>query len=265
MVNCSWYYNPNWKVLGKAASAWTLNTLTKIPNTKYQEPCQGSAWDCRLIAAISAVLWVNKYPLSITLEALGNGGNPSTWSVTFFDNARAPYKVYVTDKMCCDSSNTLEWAFNGSNSVDIWPGLIEKAYAATCSHLSSSSSLPIDNPAWPCSSTTNPPFGSGFKDYDGKTDHRLVKYTSLTTLTTNIPNIKTAFAATGKVLYSAIAITPSSPISPPPGIVGDHAYTILSKSGSNITMRDPKANTTVTIANTYFDNNNVFSSVEYIT
>jgi|GEM_PF-4452497 len=257
-TNCIWYRRSDWIVLGKTTNAWGAGTTLTVNPAHYREPIQTCAWDCQLIAAISSVLWVN-ISLSLKLEKIGI---PSIYSITFYDGGNSLKQVYVTDNLLCNPSNQLIWAYNQYNGSDIWPALFEKAFAAFCEDLSSSLSNPIDKPGWPCSDPAKPKFGSGFIDYNGAMNHRLVKYrlAKQDATLSNIYNLP--FDATGKIMYPAIALTKANLSNPPANIASNHAYSVLSKNGTNLVLRNPKTDVIYTITQSVY--NAYFSAYQYI-
>jgi hypothetical protein len=262
LSSCSWYRNSNWVVLGKTPAQWAAAYSNKFPITltikrnNYADSLQGCAWDCKLMAAISSVLLLNRY-LEIKLES---AGNPSMYSITFYNSTNGPVQISLNDKLLCDSNNVPIWAHHKSNALEIWPALVEKAFAAYCEGLSS-----IDTAGWPCRDSNTPEFGSGFIDYDGKEDHRLVKYNSAIQEANLSIIYNTQFDPMGYILVPAIAITKAVITNPPTGITNDHAYTIVKKSTTgDLIMRDPKTGNLVSVSQNDFNTNN-FSMVQYIT
>jgi hypothetical protein len=154
---CKWTRNSNWVV------------PTSVSYGNWHDPKQGEAYDCSFMAALSSVLFVQK-PLAIKQTGTGT---PRTYQIRFFEYETGKCRdVSVDDWLpSCTSDGDPIWAthrtLNQTTNRNIWPGILEKAYATFCDckyrNMNCASSIqvtcsdtpksptPLSQPAdWPC-------------------------------------------------------------------------------------------------------------------
>lgn len=94
-----------------------------VDGISYDDVVQGSIGDCYLAAALSSVAHSN--PDAIKNAIKDNGDN--TYTVRFYQSGRE-VKITVDGDLAQSASGTLRYAKSRSAN-EMWPGLIEKAYA----------------------------------------------------------------------------------------------------------------------------------------
>jgi Calpain family cysteine protease. len=94
--------------------------------TELNDPIQGSLGDCYFIAALSSVVWSRPYVIVNALRPSANR-NP-IHRITFYNNNKAE-SVEVGEAVPVNKSNH-SWIYARSyDTSEIWPAVIEKAYA----------------------------------------------------------------------------------------------------------------------------------------
>ncbi len=131
-MTCSWKENTN----TGGNPLWQV----KLEEGKlFEEPVQGNQNNTALIAALSSVVWANPFALPIT-----RCENEHTYQVSFYNPSQT---VVLEDSLPWDGSNFC-WAHK-PGSVEIWPGIYEKAYAALQKNASPTScDHPLTKPDW---------------------------------------------------------------------------------------------------------------------
>jgi hypothetical protein len=105
----------------------------------FDEPVQGNQNNTALIAALSSVTWANPFSLPITRCKSKN-----TYQISFYNPMKT---IAVQDSLPWDGGNFC-WAHK-QESVEIWPGIYEKAYAALVMNAPSiSCEEPLTMPDW---------------------------------------------------------------------------------------------------------------------
>jgi hypothetical protein len=107
--------------------SWTyFNTATNIPD--FTQPVQGSSFpNCSFVSALIALTWVNK---DYIIDKMGP--NAFANGYTFYDNGTA-VTVKINNKLLVTSGSNRCGAVS-KNYNEIWPCLIEKAYAKFCQY-----------------------------------------------------------------------------------------------------------------------------------
>lgn len=94
------------------------------------DPVQGAVGDCYLIAALSSVVWSRPY-------AIVNAARPSTHGndhspvhlIRFYDTKNQIHEIEATEYLPVQKHNQ-SWIYaRSADRLEIWPGVIEKAYA----------------------------------------------------------------------------------------------------------------------------------------
>lgn len=176
-MSCHWAKNDKWKV--------TQNLSEK----NWADPRLGQVNTGNFIAALASALFTGQI-LNITqIEE-----EPQTYIIRFFGHQRiaeppglqhhddlVPMQItcidVAIDEHLLVENDTLVWASNCSDPLDIWPGLYEKAYITLCryqreglytEHCTSvtcnkplSYPLPLSQPSWDCINSRVIPFEYG--------------------------------------------------------------------------------------------------------
>ncbi|HEX7277221.1 MAG TPA: C2 family cysteine protease [Acidimicrobiales bacterium] len=97
---------------------------------EFFDPIQGFLGDCWLIAAMSSVAWALPYTVSQRSRATGAGNEQFTNLFRFVDPATGtPVQYEATDATIVWTGTTSPMYGHSSEAGEIWPALVEKAYA----------------------------------------------------------------------------------------------------------------------------------------
>jgi hypothetical protein len=128
----------NWKE-NKDDTGNPLWQVKLVEGKVFDEPVQGTQNDTALIAALSSVVWANPFALPIT-----RCGTDNTYQISFYNPSNT---VAVQDSLPWNGSNFC-WAHK-RESVEIWPGLYEKSFAALLTNAPPTScDHPLTTPDW---------------------------------------------------------------------------------------------------------------------
>ena len=94
---------------------------------EFFDPVQGAVGDCYLIAALSSVAWARPFTISDVARATGGDNEAFTHRITFYNNGQAQ-NFAVTDKILVADNGSVPFC-RSSETGEIWPGILEKAYA----------------------------------------------------------------------------------------------------------------------------------------
>jgi hypothetical protein len=94
-----------------------------VDGISYDDVLQGSIGDCYLASAISSVAYANPDAVKNAIKSNADG----TYTVRFFENGR-PVNINVDGDMPQSALGTARYA-KSRDSKELWPGLLEKAYA----------------------------------------------------------------------------------------------------------------------------------------
>jgi hypothetical protein len=143
-MTCSWKEN-------KDNTGNPLWQVKLVEGKLFEEPVQGSQNNTALIAALSSVVWANPFALPITRCEKENH-----YRISFYNPAKT---LVVGDSLPWNGSNFC-WAHK-PNSVEIWPGMYEKAYAGLVMNASTTScDHPLTEPDWLNKSADFIPWGT---------------------------------------------------------------------------------------------------------
>jgi hypothetical protein len=97
---------------------------------EFFDPVQGQLGDCWLIAAMSSCAWALPYTFAQRSRATGTDNEQFTNQFTFIDPANGQGHTFeATDATVVYSGTTSPMYGKSSESGEIWPALVEKAYA----------------------------------------------------------------------------------------------------------------------------------------
>jgi hypothetical protein len=128
----------NWKE-NKDTEGNPLWQVKLVEGKLFEEPVQGSQNNTALMAALSSVVWANPFALPIS-----RCENDRAYRISFYNPAKT---MFVSDSLPWNGSNFC-WAHK-PESVEIWPGIYEKAYAALVTNAPPTScDHPVTTPDW---------------------------------------------------------------------------------------------------------------------
>jgi len=97
---------------------------------EYFDPIQGQLGDCWLIAAESSVAWALPYAVAQRSRATGTGNESFTNRLDFVDPADGSTHTFeATDRTVVYTGTTSPLYGRSSEPGEIWPAVVEKAYA----------------------------------------------------------------------------------------------------------------------------------------
>jgi hypothetical protein len=97
---------------------------------EFFDPVQGALGDCWLIAAMSSVAWAMPYAIAERSRATGTPNEQFTNLFRFVDPATGvPVEFEATDETLVWSGSTSPLYGHSSEPGEIWPALVEKAFA----------------------------------------------------------------------------------------------------------------------------------------
>lgn len=192
------------------------------------DPVQGRAANCALIAALSSLAWVQ-------LGLIPSATDPTTIPFYSEPNPQNPQPQNITvDWNLCYEGSTLVYAHSSSPN-EIWPAIYEKAYGSWrlgSIFISCSNYEDVDWGGNPCTALTHLTNKAG-----------TTKYNAGKTATTIKNDIRLKCYANGKTKYPMVAWTYTSPPDVYDDIDPAHSYSLLGLSptstGSDIVLRNP--------------------------
>lgn len=99
-------------------------------SAEFFDPVQGQLGDCWLIAAMSSCAWALPYTFAQRSRATGPDNEQFTNQFTFIDPANGQGNTFeATDATVVYSGTSSPMYGKSSESGEIWPALVEKAYA----------------------------------------------------------------------------------------------------------------------------------------
>jgi hypothetical protein len=99
-------------------------------SAEFFDPVQGQLGDCWLIAAMSSCAWALPYTFAQRSRATGTDNEQFTNQFTFIDPANGQGHTFeATDATVVYSGTTSPMYGKSSETGEIWPALVEKAYA----------------------------------------------------------------------------------------------------------------------------------------
>ena len=99
-------------------------------SAEFFDPVQGQLGDCWLIAAMSSCAWALPYTFAQRSRATGTDNERFTNQFTFIDPADGQWHTFeATDTTVVYSGTTSAMYGRSSEPGEIWPSLVEKAYA----------------------------------------------------------------------------------------------------------------------------------------
>lgn len=143
-MTCSWKEN-------KDTTGNPLWQVKLVEGKLFEESVQGTQNNTALMAALSSVVWANPFVLPII-----KCEKDSAYQISFYNPNKT---IVVNDSLPWDGANFC-WAHK-PESVEIWPGLYEKAYAALVMNVSPTScERPLTIPDWLNKSVDFIPWGN---------------------------------------------------------------------------------------------------------
>lgn len=101
----------------------TVTGTLEVNGVSADDIAQGQAGDCYLLAALSSIAKQNPKVIENAIHQKPDG----TYTVRFYEDKK-PVDVTIDGKLPKDRWGSLEYA-SGTNHSELWPALIEKAYA----------------------------------------------------------------------------------------------------------------------------------------
>lgn len=96
---------------------------------EFSDPIQGVVGDCYLIAALTSVAWARPFDISHRTRAIGTDQSEYVNLVEFHEEDGSIAKIEVTSTVPILNSTNSPFCSRSSEAGEIWPAIIEKAYA----------------------------------------------------------------------------------------------------------------------------------------
>jgi len=111
-------------------ASWTDTGTFFNEAAEFFDPVQGGLGDCWLVAAMSSVAWALPYTIAQRSRATGTGNQQFTNLFHFTDPANnSAHDFEATDETLVWSGTTSPLYCRSTEPGEVWPGLVEKAYA----------------------------------------------------------------------------------------------------------------------------------------